>query len=92
MPKTSGAPLRSQVDCYLLGEGVAEQAQTEALRDYGTAVRAIWDRLAATAVGHWCMDNGVSEFRLAGRIRVNPQQAAFAVVHSVDDAAKGTVH
>jgi len=92
LPKGGGTPLRAQIDCYLPGEGKAEPAQTAALRGYCAVAKGFWDRLAATAIGHWCRDNGISELRLAGRIRVNPRQAAFALSQSVEDPTPETMH
>jgi len=92
VPKNSGAELRAQVDCYLLGTGNATPAQLAALQEYGAAVRAFWNRLAQTVIGIWCLDNGITELRLMADIMVDPRQAMAAIGQPLEEAVEDTVH
>jgi hypothetical protein len=92
MPKISGGKVRAQVDCYLPGDGDATAVQTAALQEYCAAVQAFWNRLAATVIGHWSLDNGISELRLTADILVDPRQAMAAIGQPLEEAAEGTVH
>lgn len=92
LPKVSGGKVRAQVDVYLPGEGKAPPEKTAALQEYCAAVQAFWNRLATTVIGHWCLDNGISELRLMADIRVDPREALAAIGKPLEEVAEGTVH
>lgn len=92
MPKYSGDKISAEVHCHLPGEGQAAPEETAALQEYAAAVQVFWNRLATTVVGHWAMDNGVSEFRLVADILVDPRQAMVAIGQPVDESAGSTIH
>lgn len=92
MPKTSGGKVRAQVDCCLPGDGDATAVHTAALQEYCAAVQAFWNRLATTVIGHWSLDNGISELRLTAAILVDPRQAMAAIGQPIEEAVEGTVH
>lgn len=92
LPKVSGGKVRAQVDVYLPGEGKAPPEQTAAIQEYCAAVQVFWNRLATTVIGHWAMDNGVTELRLIADIRVDPRQAMAAIGQPLGDTNGSTVH
>jgi|GEM_PF-3191004 len=92
LPKVSGGKVRAQVDVYLPGEGKAPREQTAAIQEYCAAVQVFWNRLATTVIGHWAMDNGVTELRLVADIRIDPREAMAAIGQPLGDTNGSTVH
>lgn len=56
----------------------ALESRNRGYEHYCAAVRSLWSQLVKTSLSQWVRENGITEFRLAGEILVDPAVAMAA--------------
>jgi hypothetical protein len=78
-PAGSGKQPEPSVIFGLMGAAAQEPMNRSSCEEYCRAVRSLWSMLVRTCLNQWIRENGVSEFRLAGEILVDPAVAMAAI-------------